>query len=198
MKAVGKLGDAIVYSHNKGRAYAKKLTRPKQPRSASQMSKRACLRWLALIWISIGTTPRASWNDMADAGRMSPHNAFLKFNLLRFARFRSPTLVYPPPETAAPDNAPVISPTVNVRSIRITINPDGTHPNWGYALFHSLASPVVPSNRNLIAGVTAVGTANVNWLHTPLKPDTYYYMARGFTLDGSWTPDSNEISALIS
>ncbi len=197
MTASGKLGGAIVFTSWKGRPVVRTLVRPANPKSGGQTGVRRMFKYLAQIWQSIGAGNQATWEDYADQKVVSPFNAFMSRNQFRFRDFTPPTQADPAAETATPDTAPVISATLGVRSILIDIPGTSWAADWGYCIFRSLSSSVQPAFDNLAGMVVADAGSDVTWLDTPLVPDEYFYLARGFTVDGLWGADSNEVSETV-
>ncbi len=197
MGATGKLAGTIVFSKWKGRPYVRTLVRPSNPKSGGQIGVRSMFRFLSQNWAPLTTADKATWEALAEQKVISPFNAYMSRNQFRFRDFTSPTAQYPAAEADTPDLAAVISAALGVRSITVTAVMNGTDPSWGSAFFRALASPVVPAYDNLIGVVLETGAADPTWIDTPLVPDEYFYMQRGFTYDGLWTANSNEVSETV-
>lgn len=197
MGASGKLAGTVVFSKWKGRPYVRTLVRPSNPKSGGQTGVRGMFKFLSQNWAGLTDGNKATWEEPAEQKVVSPFNAFMSRNQFRYRDFTSPTKEYPASESDTPDNAAVIAATLGVRSITITTTPAGVNGNWGAAIFRALASPVVPSFDNLIGIVLDTGIADPVWIDTPLTPAEYFYMERGFTNDGLWTPNSNEVSETV-
>jgi len=155
-------------------------------------------KFLSQNWAGLTAGNQATWETLAEQNSYSPFNGYMSRNQNRYRDFLSPTMEDPAAEVATPDGIPVIVATAGVRSITVAITPDGTDTNWGFAVFRQITTPVVPSFDNLVGVVLADGVNPVNFVDTPLEPDTYYYMARGFTEDGLWTVNSVEDSAVVA
>jgi len=190
--ASGKLGGALVFAKWKGRPYVRTLVRPANPKSGGQIGVRAMFKFLSQKWAGLTDGNRATWEDYADQLVVSPFNAYVSRNQFRYRDFTPPTKEDPAAQAATPDAAVVIALTLGVRSIAVEITPSAYVADWGFAVFRALSATVVPAFDNLIGVVIQDGANAVTWLDTPLEPDAYYYMAKGFTADGLWSPDSNE------
>lgn len=198
MSASGQLGGVVVFSSWKGRPYVRQLVRPANPKSGGQTSMRAMLKFLSQEWSTIAGSDQASWDDLADADVVSPFNAYTKVNLRRNRDFLAPSqhadrLVTGPAE--AIDNFGAIP---GLRSIIIEIDDlDVTDNNWGFLLFMSTTNAFTPGFDNLLAVMPRVDGATANFVHTPLAPDTYYYDAKPFALDGHIGSLKGEISGTV-
>lgn len=94
--ASGTLGDELIFSNWKGKAYLKKHAKPKQPRTANQVAMRAIMSFLSNQWSQITPAHKATWDDLAAASRISPFNAYQRANLTRWRNFQRPSTRYPP------------------------------------------------------------------------------------------------------
>lgn len=197
MAASGKLGNALVFATWKGRPYVRTLVRPANPKSGGQVGVRSMFKFLSQKWAALSGVHKASWEAYADQLVVSPFNAFMSRNQFRFRDFTPPTQHDPAAETATPDTAAVISLDLGVRSILVNIPGTNWVDDWGYAVFRSDGSGFNPAFDNLIGMVEAEAGGDVTLLDTPLIPNEYYYIARGFTTDGLWGLDSNEVSETV-
>lgn len=80
MSASGSIGGVLTFATNKGRAYARTLVKPSNPKSNLQNAVRAMFTFLSQIWKTIDPGDQASWQALADQTKISPFNAFVKSN----------------------------------------------------------------------------------------------------------------------
>jgi len=190
--ASGKLGGALVFSKWKGRPYVRTLVRPANPKSGGQVGVRAMFKFLSQKWAGLTAGNKATWEDYADQLVVSPFNAFMGRNQFRYRDFTPPTKEDPAAEVEVADAPCVLVTTLGIRSISIELTPAAWVLDWGFAIFRDTAPAVTASFDNLIGIVLNDGANAVTWLDTPLEPNDYHYIAKGFSNDGVWGGDSNE------
>ena len=196
--AAGKLGQGLIFSVNKGRAYVKKHTAPKQTNSGKQIGMRSIFAFLSPQWASLSPAEQATWEPLAAKRNIAPCNAFQSLNTERFRDNWAPSKEYPAAAILAPTSVPFTVLTANVRSITVNLFPAGGTPNWGFCIFRKLAAVPSADYWNAVAAIEANGFAQVTYLDTPLKAGTYHYRAIGFTVDGSFTATNNTPNATIT
>lgn len=197
--ASGKLGNSVVFSKWKGRNYVRRLVKPANPKSALQVSVRAMMKFLSQNWANLSGAQQSDWNDLAEADVVSPFNAFTKFNLSNWRNFIAPSMVYPATRAAGVDDLSVFTATAGVRQVTLDLtaaNVEAT--NWGTLIFKSLTSSFTTSVSNLVAAVPLASSQSTVWVDTPLDPDTYYYNARSFSLDGTIGDEQSEVNATVT
>lgn len=181
--ASGSIAKSIVFSRWKGRSYVRRHAIPSNPRSQLQTSVRAMMSFLARQWEDLGGTPQGTWLEPSSNGNISPFNAFIRENQLRWSEMKSPTDSYPAAEASAAPGKPTVSPTGGVHNASLSIADGSPTAGWGYLIFRNIGSPGTLIYDLLIAVVAAtVSPTLVN--DSPLAPATYYYMAVPFNLDG--------------
>lgn len=198
LEASGKLGNAIVFSKWKGRAYVRGLVTPANPKSGGQVGMRAMFKFLSQDWTNIGATPQATWETRADQKIISPFNAFMSYNQFRWRDFLAPTDSDP---EATADTEPVmgaLSATPGVRSVTLSQIITTEEEGWGVCFFRSSTASFTPAFDNLIGVATMVSTTPVIWVDSPLAAGTYYYDALGFTLDGQRGTEVGEETAVVT
>lgn len=198
LEASGKLGNAIVFSKWKGRAYARSLVTPSNPKSGGQVGMRAMFKFLSQDWANIGAVAQATWEERADQKIVSPFNAFMSYNQFRWRDFLAPSQDDP---AATADTAPVmgaLTATAGVRSVTLSQVITTENDGWGVCFFRSATGTFTPAFDNLIGVATMVATSPVVWVDSPLAAGTYYYDALGFTLDGQRGTEVGEQSAVVS
>jgi hypothetical protein len=198
LEAAGKLANAIVFSKWKGRPYVRTLVTPANPKSGGQVGMRAMFKWLAQNWSALSAADKATWEDRADQLIVSPFNAYMSYNQFRWRDFLAPTSIYP---EATTDTAPVegvLAATAGVRSITVTQPITTANEGWAILFFRGLAPAITTAFDNLIGASIVNGTNDVNWVDSPLVPDTYYYKIRSVTLDGQLGTESSEVNATVT
>lgn len=182
MDARGKLGDALVYSSWKGRAYARALVTPSNPRSGPQTGMRSMLKFLSQQWTNLDTAEQADWLIRAQATVISPFNAYVSFNMLRWRSYLNPSKLTPAAETGTAPDAPTTTPTGGIRQIGLSIADGANPPDWAYVIHRSTTTSFTPAFSNVIAVIEWDSGGTTLYVDTPLVPDTYYYRVYG-TLD---------------
>lgn len=197
MAASGSLAGAMVFSTWKGRAYARSLVTPSNPRSAAQTGIRAMLRFLAQSWAPLSAPDKATWEPLADATNISPFNAYVAHNMLRWRDNRGPTDQYPAEELGTPDNAATLTATAGERSI--VLQTDGTSLDSvrAYALFRKSGSAPALAWNECIRIIPWVN-GPITFVDSPLEPGTYYYKLVTLSDDGILTDAAQQDDATIS
>lgn len=198
LKASGSLGGAIVFSSWKGRAYARALVKPANPKSGGQVGVRSMFKFLAQEWSSIGATPQGTWEDRADQAIVSPFNAFMGYNQFRWRDFTAPSQSDPAASAMTPATMGATTATPGVRSV--TISAIVTTPNdmWGLCVFRTDGTGFSTAFDNLIGIIPYVASSPIILVDSPLDPDTYYYNYREFTKDGQLASELGEDSAVVT
>lgn len=198
LEASGKLGNAIVFSKWKGRAYVRSLVTPANPKSGGQVGMRAMFKFLSQDWANIGATPQATWETRANQAIVSPFNAYISYNQFRWRDFLAPSASDPAEDVLTDPVMGALSATPGVRSVTLSQIVTTENDGWGVAFFRSLTGTFTPAFDNLIGVKSMVGTTPVIWVDSPLTAGTYYYDAFGFTLDGEQTAEVGEETAVVT
>ncbi len=199
LDATGSLAGALVFSKWKGRNYVRTLVKPSNPKSGGQIGVRAMFKFLSQDWTTNAPSQKATWEDLAEQDVVSPFNAFMKYNLLRNRNFLAPSRTDPALVTTAPDAISTFTATAGVRQITIALNTVGPITgSWGFLLYRSLTTAFTPAFDNLVAVIRGATSTVVNFVDTPLVPDTYYYDAKPFNDDASIGALSGEINAVVT
>ena len=191
--ASGSVGGTITFAAWKGRPYARMLVKPANPKTAAQTAQRAMMRFLAQAWATLTTLEKASWQLLADAGKYSPFNAFVSFNLDRWTQNQAPT---PEPEPGADASAipTLVGATAGVKQVTVELSMTGA--NWGAILYRSTANNFTPAKTDVIAIRTLANGATIEITDGNLTTgQTYYYKVAGFATNGEIVPNANQVSA---
>jgi len=185
--ASGTVAGSIVYSIWKGRPYVRQHAVPANPKSQAQLGVRAALRFLSQYWESLDEATQADWIEPAAVSNISPFNAFVQYNMLRWGLFTTPSQLYPATEIDTPGTITFDSATAGVRSITLSVTVTVLEDNWGIAIFRDLETAFVPSRNNAVRFIPAVTADTFTWLDTPLAPGVaQFYRAASFSLDGTF------------
>ncbi len=198
LEASGKLGNAIVFSKWKGRAYVRALVTPANPKSGGQVGVRSMFKFLSQDWASIGSTPQATWETRADQKIISPFNAFMSYNQFRWRDFLAPTIADPEATGDTPAVMGALSGTPGVRSVTLSQIITTANDIWGCCFFRSSSGSFTPAFDNLIGVTRAVGVSPVLWVDSPLAAGTYYYDCLSFTLDGQRGTEVGEETVVVT
>jgi len=79
--ASGQIGETIVYSKWKGRAYARRYVVPSNPQTTEQTITRDVFSWLSGVYKTAPALFTAAWEAYASGQVMTSRNALVKFNL---------------------------------------------------------------------------------------------------------------------
>jgi len=198
LEASGSLGGALVFSKWKGRPYVRILVKPANPKSGGQVGVRSMFSFLAKDWANLLAGDQSSWETRADQKVISPFNAYMGFNQDRWRNFLAPATADPPDVIDTPSTLGASSATAGVRSITVNQAVTAAADGWGIMVFRALAPGFTTAFDNLVFAGPIVGTDDINFVDSPLVPDTYYYNIRGFTEDGQLGAEEGEINATVT
>jgi hypothetical protein len=185
MEASGQIGGVMVFSRWKGRAYARSLVKPANPRTGNQTGIRAMLRFLSQDWKNLDAETQGSWEDLAKATNISPFNSYIAHNIRRWREFLPPTQAYPAAGLSTPLEEEMTL-TTGQRCITITLSEKNTvYTNiWGHVLMRDTAAITTP-NFNLAIQIFPEPVGHIiNYVDAPLAAGTYHYRAAIFNVDG--------------
>ncbi len=195
LDASGSIADALTFSKWKGRSYVRQRVVPANPRSPLQVSVRAMLKFLSQAWVNVGSTPQASWEDLADASAISPFNAYIGKNQQRWREFQAPSQTHPAAETGTEPVATLDSATGGVRHIDLEFTITTLNDAWGVMIFRSTTSTFATAISNCIAVLEVDQTGTLVYTDSNLTPGTYYYNARFFTKEAVLGAEEGEVNA---
>lgn len=197
MDASGTLGKTITFAKWKGRNYARKTVTPANPQSGGQTGMRAAIKFLSQIWNGLAAGPKASWEDRAEADKISTFNAFTSYNAKRWRNFNAPTDTYPEATTDTGSVSDTHTVVAGERSITVTLKTTTANDGWAIAVFRSLSGTFDTAWDNLVQIVPIDGTNDVTWVDTPLDPGAYYYDMRTITKDGQLSAEEGELTDTV-
>lgn len=181
--ASGSIGGAVVYSSAKGRAYARQLVIPSNPKSGPQVGMRAMLKFLSQQWASLSGVQQADWDTLAKATNISPFNAFVSYNQKRWRSFLGPSKLDPATEVAVAPAVPTTTVTAGVRQLGLSIADGAQLPDWAWMIFRSLTTGFTPAYSNLVA-IAAKTASPTLYVDAGLTAVAHYYRIKGFMIDG--------------
>jgi len=184
LEASGKLGGALVFASWKGRAYARSLVKPSNPKTDNQVGMRAATKFLAQMWATFGSGDQASWNDLAANANISPFNAYCSFNLSHWRMGFFPSKAYPANRALTPTTINTFTATAGARHITIKYSLTAAADQWGVAIARSTTNGFSPTWATTKVLIYCADTADHDYVDGPLDAGAYYYRACAFTDDG--------------
>ena len=184
MEASGKLGNCLVFAKWKGRAYARSLVKPHNPKTAIQTGIRSMMRWLAQNWADFSAEIKATWDDLADATNISPFNAYVAYNMRRWREGHPPTQEYPAAGLTSDLDVSGQTTIGASRHVDLDIEPTSSENIWGYVICRSQTTGFTPSWANCIRIIPDDGANAVQWVDAPLDAGLYYYRVAIINVDG--------------
>lgn len=184
--ARGSVGTAVNFSKNGPVNYARKIPRPANPKTASQVSARAPVAFLSNAWHSLSLLTRETWELSSPPSGSTPYSRFVAANLDNWAHTRAPHQTPGPPGSGQASLAPAVTVTPGPHHNVLTL-PDSVFPvDWGYAIYRSIVDRFRFGRYDLIAFILRTPPVTT-YLDVPLLPGTtYYYVTRGFFATGQW------------
>ncbi len=185
LDASGSIGDALVYSKWKGRNYVRRHAIPSNPKSPGQVSVRAMLKFLTQYWDDLTEGEQADWEERAAATDISPFNAFISYNMLRWGRYATPSKE--DPATASDDAGTILSPTATAgsRSVLLEVPISVLESNWGVIIHSALTTGFTPSRNTARQVIPAESVATFTWLDFPLTVGVeVFYRFQSFSEKG--------------
>jgi hypothetical protein len=184
LDASGTLADAVTFSKWKGRNYARQRVIPANPKSGPQTSVRAMMKALTQDWTNLSDASKATWAALAGETNISPFNAYISYNLRRWAGFHAPSQKHPATETGTAPSAPTTTVTAGTKELQLSIADGANAPDWLWMIFRSTSTGFTPSFSNLVH-VIKHGTTPTVYIDTGLTTGTtYYYRIKGTMATG--------------
>ncbi len=184
LTASGAIADTIVYSTWKGRAYARQLVIPTNPRSAGQTGMRSMFSFLSKQWSGIAGVDQATFDADAEAKSISPFNSYMKLNMDRWKNYLPPSQTFVPAEASTPLTVTTMTLAGGEAYVNIELTPSAATDIWGFEIYREDAAITDPNNSNCIAVIPADGVNLVEYNDTGLDAGTYHYRAAVINDDG--------------
>jgi len=183
-RASGQLGQALIFSSNKGRAYVKKHARPKQPRSPAQVSLRAMMQFLSSQWSNIAPLEKSSWNAAAARQQISPFNAFQAYNLKRARNDQAPSKEFPARELPQYPDVSFWAATGGPRKIDLELTVTNPRNCWGFIYSPVSNTGVQPTWDQHLHISYVPGIGSIKWTWRGVTPGVYWIAFSHFTVTG--------------
>jgi hypothetical protein len=184
LKASGKFGNDTVYSSWNGRAYAKQLAVPTNPKTPAQKATRLMFGFLADAWLYLPPAAQATWQQPADQRRITPANAFMAYNMHRWSNFELPQQQFHQPITTTQLSLEI--PLAYGGHNRAYYQASrATNSNlWGIILFRDTDLAAEPQRNTCVAIALPGPTPFIVHDEPNIAPGTYYLFAWAFNIDG--------------
>ena len=197
-RAAGGLGKTLIFAESKGRPYLKKWHKPKNPKTATQVSLRAMLGFLSANWATVPTPRQQTWEAIAAAAKVSPFNAYQSANLRNWHHFLAPSDGTPAARAHDWGDYSAASATAVSRGVLLSVTLITPLKNWG-TMYFNVPGVGAPTAWDNLVGMTYAPTIGIyKFLHHPLPPGTYHYRMRSFADDGYMRPQTaNTYTAVV-
>lgn len=182
--AAGGLGKVLIFSQSKGRAYAKKWTKPANPKSPAQIAMRVVTQYISLQWFNLPQADRDSWTTLATQLNVPPMTACIGWNTARARSGIYPATLWPGASVNAPQTWLSWVITVQPRSLLHVFGYWAKPTGRGWVVHRAEGAPVLRAWNNFVKFVEAGQVSGVTWWNDHLDPGTYYYQARRISNDG--------------
>lgn len=193
--ASGTIAQTLTFSRWKGRPYVRQRVIPSNPRSGGQVGMRSFMRWGSRVWSGLSTANKATWESLADASAISPFNAFISRGQVNARNNLGYQREYPA-ESSSPPGAPTTpAATAVTRGLSLSWTDPGTGSLFGVIIYRSTTTGFTPAPSNVVQVVDA---GVEEWIDTPLDPDTYYYVLKGFDFAGVLGTATSEFSGTVT
>jgi len=197
LEASGSLGGALVFATWKGRPYVRTLVKPSNPKSEMQVGIRAMMKYLGQHWSTIKIADEHYWQELAENANISTFNAYIKQNMSQWRNGLAPSSIYPTYRTQTPDALQPLETTPGPRNVAITYRMTDSDDQQGIILCRSTTTGFTPSWANTILVKLCDNTLEQTFVDAPLDPNTYYYRAAAFTLDGNTGEYTDEVDETV-
>ena len=182
--ASGTIGNTLVFSIWKGRAYVRQRVIPTNPQSASQTGMRSMFSFLAKQWVNLSTADQDTFNADAESKSISPFNSYMALNMDRWKNYLPPSQTFVPAEASTPLTITTMNLTGGEAYVNVELTPSGGTDIWGFEVYRDLAEITDPNNSNAVYVMEADGANMCEFNDTGLAPNTYHYRAAVINVDG--------------
>lgn len=196
LEASGKIAGAIVFSKWKGRPVVRQLVTPSNPQSAAQWGQRSMMRFLSTAWAPLTDLQKAGWNDLAEAGKYSPFNAYVSYNLARWTQWQDP-IVTPGQAAGTVPVMGALTVTGGVRQLTVSQIITTANQIWGMLIAVSTTTGFTPAKSDT-RYVALYSASPITAIITSLDPATYFVRTAGFTTGGSRTAFVAQGTAVVT
>lgn len=185
VSAAGTVGKTLVFSNWRGRAYARKLTLPAQPRPPQQLASRAAHSFLTDQWDNLDGSYKISWDDHPRFATTDLFRAYLHENLRTWNINLATSALYPTPRTQTHGTIIGFQANPQGRRAEFSITVLAANQSWGLMLLHDSATITTTEQHRTIKLVPLLTPGTHTWWYGPLPAGTHYFSYMRFTFDGS-------------
>jgi hypothetical protein len=184
--ASGSFGGVLVASKWKGRNYMRQLVKPSNPKSPGQVANRSMMKFLSQNWAALDDGTKAAWETMAEISKVSPFNAYTKFNMDRWSNWLNPTQtpVFTPTTTDFVTTNWTATAGVRQATLALNFTDDSGETLWGAEIHRSTTTGFTPDKSSCIAVVKLDSGVESPYVDSPLLPGTYFWKALPFSIFG--------------
>lgn len=154
------------------------------------------MRFLSVAWAGLSAGDKATWNVLAEAGKYSPFNAYVAFNLGRWTQWTDPLTT---PVTVA-GTAPVLGALTVTGGVRqLTVSQIVTTANdiWGMLVALSTTTAFTPV-KSTTRYVALYSVSPIPVTISGLAAGTYFVRTAGFTTGGARTTFVAQGTAVVT
>lgn len=184
--AAGGLGQTLIFSQSKGRAYCKRWAAPANPKTPGQLAVRACTQFISQQWQAFSPAEHASWEELARQTNIPPYNACLAYNLSRARNYKAPTAWYPADATGTDPTftSPVL--VAKGRQAKLAINVSAVNDGLTFVFYHCTNASYTRAWNRIIRYLDIPTPTLLNWYFGPFTTGPHYFsidysMRRGKT-----------------
>jgi len=154
-------------------------------------------RFLTQAWASVGTTPKATWQTLADQIVASPFNAYLKDSMENWHNFLTPMQDSSDTRIGTPSDNALTACVWEENRVKLSIAGSALGDNWGIIIFASLltmsGAPTV-GKAVLIQPDITIAAHDEFW--TPPSVNTWFFDTIAFSDDGAQAAVGGEDTAV--
>ncbi len=182
--ASGTIGDTLVFSIWKGRAYVRQRVIPTNPKSASQTGMRAMWSFLSKQWTNLFSPDQATFDADAESKSISPFNSYMAMNMDRWKNYLPPAQTFVPAEASAATAIATMTLNGGEAHVNVEVTPAESSDVWGIEIYRDLAEITDANNSNCVYILEGNGNSMVEFNDTGLDPGTYHYRSAVINTDG--------------
>lgn len=195
LDASGSLANTITFSKWKGRNYVRERVIPSNPKSGAQTGRRAMFKFLTQNWAALSAGEKSSWQTLADELVASPFNAYIKYNMMLWHNFLTPTQDAGYERLNNGSDRTLSAAVWEENRIKISSTATAAAEQWGLIIFASTSTPITEAVGNAIIVGLDLGVGQIDWFWTPPTVTTWYFDSIAFSDDGIAEAAGGEVNA---
>lgn len=196
LDASGTVAGAIVFAKWKGRNYVRRHVVPSNPRSGGQLASRAMMQFLAQYWTNLSAGEKTDWETRAAVTNISPFNAFVAYNMQRWATNLKPSKMDPAEESDTAGVSSAFTATAGLKSITIGYTLGTLNQNWGILIYRGLTAAMGITRPEMVHIIPAETAAGFTWLDVGLTTGVaQFYRALPFSEEGKIGAAEDDVTA---